>query len=162
MLSYAAAVVQQGTIHLLHMETLLLVSLWMIAVFTSTFTGKIRGGRHCSKITVRRSTHFFPFPFRERICEKGELPQPPSTMHVHFFLLLFQGAVSTLMNSKMLRFAFQFGNLPLKGDKVPRAPTPTLNHIKHTAIFCKALQQCHCGSASPSLCLLLFVGLFTS
>lgn len=71
--------------------------------------------------------------------------QPPHFNNEGSFLLLFQGDVSTLMNTKMLRFAFQFGNLPLKGDKVPPAPSPALNHIKHTAILCKALQQCHCG-----------------
>lgn len=103
------------------MGTLQLACLAMMAVFTSTLIGGIRGGRHGTKITKWEGrTRFFPFPLRERICQKCELPQPPSTMHVHLLLLLFQGAVSTLMNSKMLRFAFQFGNLPLKGDKVPR------------------------------------------
>lgn len=165
MLCYVAALVQQGTTHLLHMGTMQLASLLMIAAFTSTFKGKIRERRHCSKTNkVRRSEWFLSIPFQRQNLQEIRTPlQPTQFNNEGSFLLLFQRDVSTLMNSKMLRFAFQFGNLPLKGDKAPLpAQTPALNHIKHTAIFCKALQQCHCGSPSPSLCLLLFVGLFTS
>ena len=153
-----------GIIHLLHMGTLQLARLWMIGAFTSTFTGKLE--EHTAAVK-HQSQKVGLIPFHslseKEFARKENSPNSPSTMHVWFLLLLFQGAVSTLMNSKMLRFAFQFGNLPLKGDKVPQLPPPPLNHIKHTAIFCEAPQQCHHGSsASPSLCLLRFVGPFTS
>ena len=61
---------------------------------------------------------------------------------------VFVAAVTVLplMNSKMLRFAFQSGNLPLCGDKALPPHTHTaLNHIKHAAIFCTSPQQCNCG-----------------
>lgn len=164
MCSYAAALVQLVTIHLLHMGTLQRASLSLMAASTSTFTRKIWGRQHINKMNkVRRSDSFLFVPFQEKNLQ--EMRTPPIPFHntcSFFLLLLFRRAVSSLMNSKMVRFAFQSGNLPLEGDKVPPPKTQALNHIKHTAIFCEAPQQCQYGSASPSLCLLLFVGLFTS
>lgn len=62
-------------------------------------------------------------------------PNPLQQCTFIFCCCRSKGPLSTLMNSKMLRFAFQFGNLPLKRTK-SRAPALSLNHIKHSAIFC--------------------------
>lgn len=81
------------------------------------------------KKKVRRSDSFLSIAFQRRNLQETRTPPAPSlTMHAYFLLLLFQGAVSALMNSKMLRFAFQFRNLPLKGHNVPRSMPGSKSH----------------------------------
>lgn len=98
------SIIKQGTIHLFHVGTLQLASLAMMAVFTLTITGNML--LYGSKIKTEGWTYFFPLPLRERIFNKRELSQPPSTMSIFCCC------------SKKFRFEFQFGNFPLKSDKV--------------------------------------------
>ena len=89
---------------------------------------------------------------------------------IYVFLVVMQRAVSTLMNSKMLIFSFQFANLCLKGDEapsVPRASVPALNHIKHGSVSQGPETMAFCSTSRHltsyiSLHLLRFCGLFTS
>lgn len=61
--------------------------------------------------------------------QERNLPEP--TPHS----LLSPWSTLPLMNSKMLRFAYQSGAVPFRGDE--GFPPTALNHTKHAAIFCK-------------------------
>lgn len=65
--------------------------------------------------------------------------RPPPTApfnNAHlFFVDVVRRGRSTLMNSKMLRFAFQFSNLPLKGNKVPRNNPSAKSHQAYSYLL---------------------------
>lgn len=56
---------------------------------------------------------------------------PPLTMHIYFCVDDIPRGRLTLMDSKMVRFAFQFSNLPLNADKAPRPPRNNASAKSH-------------------------------
>lgn len=150
MLSYAAALAYQGTMHLRH-------------------TGLEKS---CRPIREKKNRYWSQkvglIPFRslsKKDFARNENSPNPQRQQCTFIIFVVvavpKGCVNPNEFQNVKDLHFNLVTSLSKAMKSP-APTPALNHIKHRAIFCKAQQQCQCGSASPSLCLLLFVGLFAS